>query len=249
MKKLLSFAISFILSATSIFSQEYKGAFAIISDIDGYTNIRNKSQQVIDKVYDHEILAINDFCVTAENYMCVDYGWNAPKGTFMRFGWGEESYKTDNEKNGIIHSSRIKYLIDLPQLEKEIVDKKTVIFEGQDIHVEVSTGRFDVSEYENVTEDKIGNYPIWGYDGFCKCDPNPTEIKSIIFTFADQKLVFPHEALIAYLRPNVDNMYVAKASENIYYLVMLNSDGAGGYELVYTIKDKKLVSSIAYRNF
>lgn len=137
----------------------------------------------------------------------------------------------------------------MPQLSKNVIDKNNITFTGKGIHVEVLTGRFEVSAYKKVTEDKIENYPIWGYDGFCECDPNPTEIKGIHVTFDDQKLIFPKEALIAYLSPNADNMHVAKASEGVYYLVMHNSDGAGAYELVYTIKDKKLVSAIAYRNF
>lgn len=74
MKSFFIFAVSIFLSTNFTFSQEYKGAFAIINDADGYTNIRDKSKRLIDKVSDFEVIAINDFCDSPNNYMCVDYG-------------------------------------------------------------------------------------------------------------------------------------------------------------------------------
>lgn len=247
MNKLTFLACLFILWSNFSFSQDYKGAFAIINDPDGYTNVRNQSKKIIDRITDFEIIAINDFCSPVENYKCVDYGWKA-KDSFTRFGWGEKGYDQAKEKSGLIHSSRIKYLSDLPQLTKTIVDKNKIVFENQNIKFEIITGKFDATSYI-VTEDKIDDYPIWGYDGYCLCDTNAVDIKSINYSFGEEKYSFPKKALIGYLAPNHEYMYVAKAADNIYYLIMSNGDGAGGYELVYTIKDKILISAIAYRNF
>ncbi|MBK5721437.1 hypothetical protein JGH11_11185 [Dysgonomonas sp. Marseille-P4677] len=256
--KTLLFLLTFLTSA--IYAQDYKGVFAIINDVDGYSNVRNSSKKIIGRIIDYEVFAIASFLDKADNvYVPIIYGWGLPD-IFTRFGWGEKASDKLKEKEGFIHQSRVKYLYDLPRLTKTLTKDRKIVFSNNDATFNIVIGAFDKMQHK-IGKDQFGcdatidSYPIHGIDGEIEYKlydgsiRKATEIKSIHCVIDGDSFSFQKEHLCGYLEPNTDSMYMVKAATNVYYLVMLNSDGAGGYEIVWTIKDKKIKSAITFRDF
>ena len=78
-----------------------------------------------------------------------------------------------------------------------------------------------------------------------------TEIKSITLVQNDKKYPFPKEAIQNIFQPTTEAPYfgVAVGTDNHLFLYMSNSDGAGSYEVVWTIKNGEVFNQFLYRNF
>lgn len=223
--------------------------FAIINDSDGYTNIRyGKNKKIVDRLHSNQVFAIRSIVDDDgwQDWFWIDYpDYAQRKKPFERF--------VNKTRDGMIHKSRMKALPDLPQWKKSLEDSTLVCTRGLD-RITIRYGKFIKKNhtYQKVGQDlivKIDGSEPWGIDGVLH--DNTTEIKSITIEINKQKSEFPQEAIKNMLRPTtiLANFGVAESSDKTLFLYMSNSDAAGGYDVVWTIKSGRVVNQFIYRNF
>ncbi len=126
----------------------------------------------------------------------------------------------------------------------------SVIFLKDSIKVVIKTTRFDKSKHKLQYIDKylvkIDNKPFWGTDGEIPAEA----IKSVEITNGATRFMIPKSAINDLFNPNLcrrtKNNNKPDCSTSVYisndrkrlYITMLNSDGAGGYEITWIIQDK-----------
>ena len=214
---LLFFLISNVVLAQVIEG----GAFAVINDKDGYVNVR-KEKSVHSKVLKK---LDNNTLIFVLEYDKAYYG-----------NW----IYADNE--GYIYNDRVKWIHNFPQIARGIAKGNTIVFEGKEIQVILSTEKFDKSkhsfkyhkEYRDVIE-KIDGKLFWGTDG----NMPKREYKSIEVKIRGKQVPIPKSA---YNDLYESSLYIEFNSvhydkdNDILYIVANNGDGAGSYMVCWQIE-------------
>ena len=219
MRKLV---VPFLLFCQFVVAQVIEGgAFAVINDKDGYVNVR-KEKSVHSKVLKK---LDNNTLIFVLEYDKAYYG-----------NW----IYADNE--GYIYNDRVKWIHNFPQIAKGIAKGNTIVFEGKEIQVVLSTEKFDKSkhsfkyhkEYRDVIE-KIDGKLFWGTDG----NMPKREYKSIEVKIRGKQVFIPQSAYSDLYQPNLytdlNFVYYDKDSD-ILYIVANNGDGAGAYMVCWQIE-------------
>ena len=146
----------------------------------------------------------------------------------------------DNE--GYIYNDRVKWIHNFPQIAKGIAKGNTIVFEGKEIQVVLSTEKFDKSkhsfkyhkEYRDIIE-KIDGEPFWGTDG----NMPKREYKSIEVKIRGKQVSIPQSAYNdlyeSYLYTEFNSVHYDKDND-ILYIVANNGDGAGAYMVCWQIE-------------
>lgn len=228
MKKLIR--ILLLLAFNISFSQ-----FGIINDPDGNVNVRNsagKSNKIIDKLDNGAIV----------------YGYE-PDGN-----WVNIDYKKGKENlNGYVYKDRI---IDLTNFTKIPVreNKNGIIkLENNNVKVAIAEIAFNPKNHklkynsENPTIlESIDDQVIFGTDG----NVPKRKYKSIEIEIDKILINLPETALKNAFEPNLEETMVNYDSANdILYIQSLNSDGAGGYVILWVIEKKKFKTRVEARPF
>lgn len=238
--------VCFVLVGISVQAQSF-APFAIIKDKDGYVNIRDSGSinaKVIDKLIDNQVFEDqSQFGYGNDEWIYISYGdKGSGKGSVNRM---------EDEKTGYIHKSRILYLDKLPQLKRKIVTRNSAEFENDTLKLVIKTGKFISREHTLEEKEgyvsRIDNVYPWGIDGIVP--ESLEEIKSISITYKNQIYVFPEEALSGILSPDLDDMHVILSINNTIFVIMSNGDGAGSYNVVWTIQNNKVISQFMNRDF
>ena len=219
MRKLV---VPFLLFCQFVVAQAIEGgAFAVINDKDGYVNVR-KEKSVHSKVLKK---LDNNTLIFVLEYDKAYYG-----------NW----IYADNE--GYIYNDRVKWIEKLPKIAKGITKGNTIVFEGKEIQVVLSTEKFDKSkhsfkyhkEYRDVIE-KIDGKLFWGTDGIMP----KREYKSIEVKIRGKQVSIPQSAYNdlyeSYLYTEFNSVHYDKDND-ILYIVTLNGDGAGAYMVCWQIE-------------
>ena len=212
----------FFLISNVVFAQVIEGgAFAVINDKDGYVNVRKEKSvhsKVLKKLDNNTLIFILE-------YDKAYYG-----------NW----IYADNE--GYIYNDRVKWIEKLPKIAKGITKGNTIVFEGKEIQVTLSTEKFDKSkhsfkyhkEYRDIIE-KIDGKPFWGTDG----NMPKREYKSIEVKIRGKQVSIPQSAYNdlyeSYLYTEFNSVHYDKDND-ILYIVALNGDGAGAYMVCWQIE-------------
>ena len=219
MRKLV---VPFLLFCQIVVAQAIEGgAFAVINDKDGYVNVR-KEKSVHSKVLKK---LDNNTLIFVLEYDKAYYG-----------NW----IYADNE--GYIYNDRVKWIHNFPQIAKGIAKGNTIVFEGKEIQVVLSTEKFDKSkhsfkyhkEYRDVIE-KIDGKLFWGTDG----NMPKREYKSIEVKIRGKQVPIPKSA---YNDLHESSLYIEFNSvhydkdNDILYIVANNGDGAGSYMVCWQIE-------------
>ena len=219
MRKLV---VPFLLFCQFVVAQAIEGgAFAVINDKDGYVNVR-KEKSVHSKVLKK---LDNNTLIFVFEYDKAYYG-----------NW----IYADNE--GYIYNDRVKWIHNFPQIAKAIAKGNTIVFEGKEIQVVLSTEKFDKSkhsfkyhkEYRDVIE-KIDGKLFWGTDG----NMPKREYKSIEVKIGGKQVSIPQSAYNdlyeSYLYTEFNSVHYDKDND-ILYIVANNGDGAGAYMVCWQIE-------------
>ena len=219
MRKLV---VPFLLFCQFVVAQAIEGgAFAVINDKDGYVNVR-KEKSVHSKVLKK---LDNNTLIFVLEYDKAYYG-----------NW----ISADNE--GYIYNDRVKWIHNFPQIAKGIAKGNTIVFEGKEIQVVLSTEKFDKDkhsfkyhkEYRDVIE-KIDGKPFWGTDG----NMPKREYKSIEVKIRGKQVSIPQSAYNdlyeSYLYTEFNSVHYDKDND-ILYIVANNGDGAGAYMVCWQIE-------------
>ena len=219
MRKLV---VPFLLFCQFVVAQAIEGgSFAVINDKDGYVNVR-KEKSVHSKVLKK---LDNNTLIFVFEYDKAYYG-----------NW----IYADNE--GYIYNDRVKWIHNFPQIAKAIAKGNTIVFEGKEIQVVLSTEKFDKSkhsfkyhkEYRDVIE-KIDGKLFWGTDG----NMPKREYKSIEVKIGGKQVSIPQSAYNdlyeSYLYTEFNSVHYDKDND-ILYIVANNGDGAGAYMVCWQIE-------------
>ena len=211
----------FFLISNVVFAQVIEGGFAVINDKDGYVNVRKEKSvhsKVLKKLDNNTLIFVFEYD-------------KAQEGNWIY---------ADNE--GYIYNDRVKWIEKLPKIAKGITKGNTIVFEGKEIQVTLSTEKFDKSkhsfkyhkEYRDIVE-KIDGKPFWGTDG----NMPKREYKSIEVKIRGKQVSIPQSAYNdlyeSYLYTEFNSVHYDKDND-ILYIVALNGDGAGAYMVCWQIE-------------
>lgn len=148
-------------------------------------------------------------------------------------------------------SNETKPAIKLKQIPVIKSGKTYSIFQKDSIKVIITTSTFNKSEHKLKYVDKyivkIDNKPFWGTDGGL---PNEI-IKSVQIIIGTDTISIPKSKLNDLYNPSlcsVNNrchafIYISNDRKRLY-IDMMNSDGAGAYEVTWIIQDKKYLRRV-----
>ena len=213
------FIVLFLLISDIVFAQEE--AFAVINDKDGYVNVR-KGKSAQSKV------------LKRLNNKTIVFVYNYDKATD-----GNWIY-TDEE--GYIYNDRVKWIHKFPQIAKGIAKGNTIVFEGKEIQVVLTSGKFDKSKHSfeyfkdsptgiEVIDDKLP----YGTDGKMPT----TEYRSIVINIHGKQVSFPKDAYSDLYEPTFltdhNSVYYDKESD-ILYIVANNNYAERPYKVCWQIE-------------
>ncbi|RFZ90825.1 SH3 domain-containing protein [Mucilaginibacter conchicola] len=221
----------FLLSLIFVWAKVNAQDYAIISAKDGYVNLREEP-------------TTNAPIVTKLN-----------NGEFVFFDPEEGkpnwiSAYTKDHLRGFINQSGIKLVDHLPAVKRKHFFKNGCIIYNDSIRVTIISKAFDPKKHNLTyykdekgkivyhTGDKIDGHGIWGTDG----DTPKMEFVSIDVTIAGKHISIPKNALKDLYEPNYEFTRVYKAGQGVIYIKMTNGDGAGGYTVIFTIKNGKYIN-------
>ena len=213
------------------------GQFGIISDKDGFVNVRNSpniSNNIIDTLTNGQIV----FCLEAEGE------------------WRPTDYDLSRQnKSGYIHNSRVKFIEEFDKISYDKLTDSTITFKKDSIKLIITKTKFnpknnklqyhkgDTSKNEMSWLEKINGKEIWGTDG----NVPKHQYGQITLTFGKDKINLPVDNLF---EPNLDYTTVNIDSKNrTIYITAMNSDGAGGYAVLWIIENgifKQRITTIPF---
>lgn len=205
--------------------------FAKTNDKDGYVNVREQPAikgKIISKIKSNEIV----FTFSEE-----EFG-----------NWVIVDYKESENKliTGYVHKSRIKYIHSYEAIPILSHTKNGITFGLRNIFIEIKSDIFDYTKNKkHFSSTNLGNYTIldkykgqqiWGTDGTIP----KSYYKSIKFSLNNKLNQIPKREIENLF--NVNNEYTKcyyNRKDNILYITLMNSDGAGGYVAILEIKKGK----------
>jgi hypothetical protein len=203
--------------------------------LDGFVNVRSsaeKGNNISDKLENGFIV----YCFEPEgNWINIDYK------------------KNGKDLNGYIYKDRVKYISSFENVAlKSNLDGK-VKMENRNIKIEITETKFEKEKHKltfyknNKTQlDKIDNLQIFGTDG----NIPKREYKSIKIEIEKVKIELPINALKNLFEPNLESSTANYDKNNdILYLSSMNSDGAGGYLIIWIIEKKRYKNRIEAYGF
>jgi hypothetical protein len=227
MNKIL-YLILFINFSIS-YSQEFE--FAVINDKDGFVNVRSSNKieenNIVDKLE-------NGFVVShfgAEgNWILVDYE------------------KNGKDLNGYIYKSRIKNISNFTEIPKENTSTNEITFSNKNFEIKIIEKQFDKTKHsfkyynENPNQlNEIDGKEIFGTDG----NIPKMEYKNITISFKNNIIELPKESIENLYEPNFEYTKCNyNEKEKALYIQSMNSDGAGGYVVIWIIKNGEYINRI-----
>ena len=213
------FVVLLLLISDIVFAQEE--AFAVINDKDGYVNVR-KGKSAQSKV------------LKRLNNKTIVFAYNYDKATD-----GNWIY-TDEE--GYIYNDRVKWIHKFPIIAKGIAKGNTIVFEGKEIQVVLTSGKFDKSKhsFEYFKDSSTGIEVIddelpYGTDGKMPT----TEYRSIEVNIHGKRVSLPKDAYSDLYEPTFltdhNSVYYDKESD-ILYIVANNNYAERPYKVCWQIE-------------
>ena len=213
------FILLFLLISDIVFAQEE--AFAVINDKDGYVNVR-KGKSAQSKV------------LKRLNNKTIVFVYNYDKATD-----GNWIY-TDEE--GYIYNDRVKWIHKFPIIAKGIAKGNSIVFEGKEIQVVLTSGKFDKSKhsFEYFKDSPTGIEVIddelpYGTDGKMPT----TEYRSIEVNIHGKRVSLPKDAYSDLYEPTFltdhNSVYYDKESD-ILYIVANNNYADRPYKVCWQIE-------------
>jgi hypothetical protein len=227
----------------------FKGAFAqlsIINDPDGYVNVREGKSlkaKVIGKLFEREIFLCDDED-SKDDWLWVAFD----SKNFTVFNSDQKNYSNvENDIKSFVHRSRVIHLYSLPKphLAKTwLSNHNTLILQNDSIKISISKAVF-VAKNHHINFSKAGEVlkidgktPIGEDGGMPKYVVHNIELK-----INGVSIDLPPNSYVDLYQPKLNNFNIHyDKNGNIYLLMAANSDGAGGYDVVWVISHHKLVA-------
>ncbi|SKA40742.1 hypothetical protein SAMN04488128_105257 [Chitinophaga eiseniae] len=195
--------------------------FGVIQDKDGYTNVREGagiSRKIADKLQDGEVV----------------YTWE------QEGEWCNINYHRKNEiEGGFVHRSRIKMVNTFEKIKVRQQTETNVVFQQDSVTVMFTTRAFvekDHQVHHGKSEEgfsfveKIDGKDFYGCDGGL-----PTrEYNTFTIQIGNRAVAVPDKAIRDLYQPNPEltEVFYDRKIDRLY-IIASNSDGAGGYEVLF----------------
>lgn len=244
MKKIILY-ISVLPFCLSLQAQQH--FFGIIQDADGYVNVRDSAKTIIDKLADNQVFFDWDAAGWKDSteWHSIEY---AAKPGITKSG-GEKGFT----RRGRIHRTRIRYLDQLPQLAEQSNSSDTsLVFANDTLAVEIRLHRFNPRRHKIVRYAEGGFiHSIDGCSVLLGIDGSMphTEYVSISVRHPGGVSEFPAQYLAHLYEPATQGVTVALGKGNTLFISTCNSDGAGGYDAVWTVENYLVKSLFVLYNF
>lgn len=223
--RLICFLSAFLFFINPCFAQ-----FAKIVDKDGFVNVRSGADaksKIIGQIKSNEIVYIfngDDF----DEWQIVDY-----------------ATKNDRLLTGYVHHSRIKLLSTYEQIPSVFTTENEAEFTLRNIDVKIKTADFDYEknkqnfktvQYEKHAVQQYKNQEVWGTDGTIP----KTNYQSITIKIDGKTIEIPAKEMENLFNPNAENSecYYDEKNKKLF-IISMNADGAGSYEVLFTIENGK----------
>lgn len=205
-----------VLISGSSFAQI--GQFATVNDVDGFSNIRSSAEinkeNIIEKLDNGTLV----FVLGMEN------------------DWYDVDYGKDESQNGYIYKNRILFIEDYLKIDVYSEKETTLILKNDNIEINIIQEKFNPDKHKLTFDNwltKINGKSFWGTDGGIP----KTQYQSIKIKINNKNIDLPKTAFYDLFEPN---WYHTKANydekNDVLYLHSFNSDGAGGYAVVWKIE-------------
>lgn len=208
--------------------------FVLISDSDGYVNVRS-SPKIVNNVSDK-----------LNNGFIIYYF--APKGNWVNIGYK----KNEKELNGYIYKDKIKFITNFKEIPIKINQEEKVTLDNGSIKIEITESKFLKEKHKLQFKSdssllmKIDDLSPLGTDG----EIPKREYKSIEVEINKVKVKIPPSAIKNLYETTLWNSKANYDEVNdILYIQSSNSDGAGGYEVIWVIEKKKYKTRIVENEF
>jgi hypothetical protein len=198
------------------------GQFAIIDDKDGFCNVRSsaeKGNNVIDRLENGYIV----YCFPNKtDWIGIDYAKNGA------------------DLHGHIYQNRVMFISNYFKVPVLTQTNVAITLKKDSIEVIVRAQKFDKSQhqlsYHQAPKNQIAlidHKKYWGTDGGVP----KRAYQSIEVTIGARKIILPKAAFEDLYEPTLYNTQANYDQTNdILYIHSMNSDGAGGYEVIWKIE-------------
>jgi len=206
--------------------------FAIINDADGFVNVREKPNiyaAIRGKLYQGDIFSFD--AETKVDWVAI--------------------YKQVSSNYGIegyVHKTKIWPLSKLKKSRNPVINFNSSIATLDSLVVTVLSAKFIPKKHKlkySKTEagckncatylSSIDEKHIWGTDGGI---PKST-ITSLKITHSGSSIVIPRSGFNDLYEPNLKTLQIFRKDNKTIFIYMNNSDGAGGYSVIWVIKNGK----------
>ncbi|BAV05964.1 hypothetical protein FLA_1979 [Filimonas lacunae] len=198
------------------------GQFAVVSDKDGYVNIRagaSTKERVIDTLSNGHVI------------FCYDFD---EVGSWKSIAYVKAGLEESNE--GTIYKDRYVFVSSFKKIPVVVKGTSTVKWKKDSIEVAIVSRPFDESKHtykrnKNFIE-LIDNKKAWGTDGGIPRE----EYVSIIVKMGSKTFALPRTTFSDLYEPGFEFTEVNfDKTSNTLYIQANNGDGAGGYSVIWRI--------------
>lgn len=201
-----------------------RAQFAVVEDKDGYTNIRKDagtSAAITGKVRSGEIV----YCMEK-------------KGEWYNVDYYTKNYTKDESKNGFIHQSRVQLIEAFTPVPGAGKSADSIFFRKDALSIGVRVTPFILKNnrigYKKGDDmriaEKINGRSFWGTDGAVP----DMQYKHISCWWNGKQVPVPDSAINDVFNPNLHNTRVwYDIQHERWFITATNSDGAGGYEVMW----------------
>jgi hypothetical protein len=194
-------------------------SYAVIKDTDRYVNIRDKPNNkasIIGKIYRYSV------------FICEPFS---------------SSWWTIRSQAGYINERHIELLTKWQTIKSRNVYNDSCRFKTDSLIVAIKKASFNPKNHKLSYKNQEGLSLIdgkrfWGADG----NLPKVKITSLKITKNGESLIIPGKAFNDLYEPNLKTLSICTGFDNTSYILMVNSDGAGGYTVIWIIKDNKYYS-------
>lgn len=227
------FVAAISASAQTAIDELFLDMVRVVEDADGYTNLRAKPSteaKITGKVLSGGVIAI-----TSDS----------------NGKWAEVMQDNFNAPKAYIHTSRLRRLDQWKHIEVgDWSRQKEASLKLDGVEVRVTEVPFDASAHK-ITKDEnqmvlVDGLSPWGQDGGM-----PRQEMKLDISVNGQPLKLPAEATRNLYEPNVGSLALLTPStaDNHLLIVMHNSDGAGGYIVVWAFQRGAYIGRTAFTPF
>lgn len=221
-------SILFAMTTTGLYAQ-----FALVHDRDGYCFVRKNPvegiRDVADKLFNGHIV----YCLEREgNWVPVDY------------------IKSKDTLSGYMYHDRLKPVSKYPALPVIVKKADRLVLSNGKIKVTIRTQSFSSRKhtlrYGPDNLDTIDGAAFWGTDGGIPA----VEYHSICVTLGKREVILPAEATHALYQPTLTqtSAHYDEDTGNLY-IQAVNSDGAGGYSVLWRVSKGRYAERVVLRGF